>query len=434
MTSDSRPTVVVIGAGLSGLIAARALVRAGIEVAVLEAADRAGGRALSETTVLGSRVDLGGQWLGHDHHAMAGLAAETGTTVFAMHSGRLPALIERRRPLSPLSPGVLIAALATGLAGALAAAGRPAVSNDRPLSAWLSRVPTRRARRLLEALALISWTADLDRLSPRAMTAMIRSQGGVRTMLSTTGGAQDSLVVEGVGAIVDALAGELGPRIHLGAPVTRIDRDAGGVTVHTDGRAWRAAEAIVTVPAPVAARIEHRPPLPAARTAVEEGAYMGSVYKAIAVYDSPFWRATAEAECVILDEPARAVFDTSPPDGPGHLCTLVAGPAARALDGLDPAERRAALLDPLADRLGAEVARPAGWHEKSWHLDPHVGGGYLALPEPGSTAGFLPHDATPAGRVHWAGAETSGEHPGYLEGAVLAGERAAAEVAAALAG
>lgn len=434
MSSDAEAAVVVIGAGLSGLIAARALARAGVDVVVVEAADRPGGRALSETTALGSRVDLGGQWLGHDHHAMTALAAETGSRVFQMRSARLPALIDGGRPVSPLSPGILVAALATGLVGALAAIGRPAVGSDSPVSAWLSRVPSRRARRLLETVALISWTADLDRYSPRAMTTMIAGQGGVRTILSTTGGAQDSLVVEGVGAIVDELADELGSRIHLGVPVTRIDRDDDGVTVYTDARTWRAAAAIVTAPAPVAARIEHCPPLPAPRAAVEEHTYMGSVYKAIAVYDRPFWRATTEAECVILDDPLRAVFDTSPPDGPGHLCTLVAGPAARALDHLDSEQRRAALLGPLANRLGAEVEHPVSWHEKSWHLDPHVGGGYLALPEPGSTAGFLPHDASPAGGVHWAGSETSEVHPGYLEGAVVAGERAAAEVLATLGG
>ncbi|WP_347338851.1 FAD-dependent oxidoreductase [Mycolicibacterium sp. P9-64] len=68
MTRDV--TVAVVGGGLSGLAAARELHRRGIEVVVLESGDRLGGRAMSETTVLGSRVDLGGQWIGHDHHRL----------------------------------------------------------------------------------------------------------------------------------------------------------------------------------------------------------------------------------------------------------------------------------------------------------------------------------------------------------------------------
>ncbi len=62
--------VVAVGAGLAGLVAARELTRAGLEVVVLEAAERCGGRAYAVTTALGSRADLGGQWIGHDHHRL----------------------------------------------------------------------------------------------------------------------------------------------------------------------------------------------------------------------------------------------------------------------------------------------------------------------------------------------------------------------------
>src|SRR5262245_41260489 len=79
-------TVVVVGAGLSGLTAARELHRHDVDVIVLEAADRLGGRAMSETSALGSRLDLGGQWIGHDHHRIKALAAEQGATEYAMHT------------------------------------------------------------------------------------------------------------------------------------------------------------------------------------------------------------------------------------------------------------------------------------------------------------------------------------------------------------
>lgn len=73
-------TVVVVGAGISGLTAARELHRRGVDVVVLEAADRIGGRTMCETTALGSTVDLGGQWIGHDHHRLTTLADELGLT------------------------------------------------------------------------------------------------------------------------------------------------------------------------------------------------------------------------------------------------------------------------------------------------------------------------------------------------------------------
>src|SRR5215471_2871288 len=116
---DRDTTVVVVGAGLSGLTAARELHRAGVDVVVLEAADRVGGRSLSETSALGSRLDLGGQWIGHGHHRLTALAAELGLTAYPMHTGRLPLLVDGPRRLSPASPSVLTALLALGAVAAL---------------------------------------------------------------------------------------------------------------------------------------------------------------------------------------------------------------------------------------------------------------------------------------------------------------------------
>lgn len=83
-------TVAVVGAGLSGLTAARALHRRGIDVIVVEAAERLGGRVMGETTALGSRLDLGGQWIGHDHHRVMELAAELSLTQYPCTPARCP--------------------------------------------------------------------------------------------------------------------------------------------------------------------------------------------------------------------------------------------------------------------------------------------------------------------------------------------------------
>ncbi|MFE0699834.1 flavin monoamine oxidase family protein [Streptomyces sp. NPDC058872] len=122
------------------------------------------------------------------------------------------------------------------------------------------------------------------------------------------------------------------------------------------------------------------------------------------------------------------MFDTTAPDGPGHLCTLVAGPEARALDHMDTDARRNILLGPLVPHLGPDVMKTASWHEKAWHLDEHAGGGYIALPEAGASDDVMPVPHTPIGSIHWAGAETAAEHPGYLDGAITSGRRAAQEV------
>src|SRR5690606_9561252 len=120
-------------------------------------------------------------------------------------------------------------------------------------------------------------------------------------------------IVEGAGTLAERLAAELGDRVVLDSPVTALRRDASGVTVESASGTYRAARVIVTVPPPTAARIEHHPALPDTRIRLQDNTYMGSVYKAIAVYDRPFWRERAEAELMTLTEPGIAFFDTSSP-------------------------------------------------------------------------------------------------------------------------
>ncbi len=92
----------------------------------------------------------------------------------------------------------------------------------------------------------------------------------------------------------------------------------------------------------------------------------------------------------------------------------------------------AELMPGIVDVDLAIIGEPVDWHEKAWHLDEFVGGGYMALPKAGATDGGYPMAATPIGRLHWAGTETAVDHPGYLDGAIEAGLRAAAEVDAQL--
>lgn len=432
----TRHDVAVIGAGISGLTAARRLTEAGLDVVVLEAADRAGGRTLALTSSLGSRLDLGGQWIGAGHHRFIALADEFGLTHYAMRSPTLPVLADRHGVVRPLSPVTLRAVLALARVELL---GRWTRRRPESLSVrgWIDAVGSARARRLLEVLFAVATTGDADRTSLGAFAALARYQGGLTTMMSTRGGAQEALIVEGVGSLSERLAADLGDRVRLCTRVSAVDDGPDGVTLTTNRDHVRARRVIVTVAPPLLADLAFDPPLPKAHAELTTGMYMGSVYKAIAVYPRPFWRdrdgGTGQAECVLFDAPGVGAFDTSAPGGPGHLCFLVGGAEARSLDRLDEKARRTALLDRIAAHLGPEVREPADWHEKAWHLDPCTGGGYAALPQTGGHAEF-PLPSAPTGNLHWAGTERATEHPGYIEGALQSGERAAAEVLAALAG
>ncbi|MCP2288939.1 flavin monoamine oxidase family protein [Nocardia amikacinitolerans] len=427
-----RTTVAVIGAGFAGLTAARALRAHGIDVVVLEAADRVGGRARTERSAAETPVDLGGQWIGHDHTRMTALATEFGMTLFPTPSVGKALVVDggRRVRIGPLT------AAATGWAllrlELLARRGAHRRWDEVTASNWVGRVPGSRARRLLKVILSEALACDLDTVSVAALAAGIRSAGGLRVMLGTAGGAQESLLSGGAGALAEALAVELNDAVHLARPVTAITRSAEGVTLATPSGSVHAARAIVTVPAPVAAAIRHDPRLPADRRRLQDNVRMGTIYKAIAVYDRPFWRELGlSGEIVALDGPVPASFDISPPTGPGHLCVLIPGRDARELDRLTPGDRRDTVLSALADHLGPAVLNPLSWHEKSWHNDPFVGGGYSGIPFPG-TLEVLTDAAKPTGPIHWAGTETAPRWTGYFEGAVVSGERAADEVVASL--
>src|SRR5215218_7642792 len=77
--------VVIVGAGLSGMIAARTVLAAGLTPVVLEADERVGGRILTQEVLPGVPVELGAQWIGDTHERMFRLAAELGVETFAQY-------------------------------------------------------------------------------------------------------------------------------------------------------------------------------------------------------------------------------------------------------------------------------------------------------------------------------------------------------------
>ncbi|GAB35234.1 flavin monoamine oxidase family protein [Gordonia otitidis] len=424
--------VVVVGAGFAGLTAACQLVQQGLDVVVLEAADRVGGRVMVETSALGSAVDVGGQWIGKGHHRFESLASQLGATRYKMRSPKRPLIVDDDGELAQLSSAMLAANAALIVLELASHLPTPDSRYTTTVQQWLARIPSARARRMLDVVLEVTCCTDSTELSVAGLLKLIRYQGGLATMMKSSGGAQDSLLVEGAGALANRMGKKLADRVVLGSAVTAVAHGTEGLTVTTSTGSVIAERVIVTVPPPSASHIDFGQLLPERRTRVHHNTFMGEVYKAVAVYETPFWRDHADAEIILLGETGFAVFDSSPPDGPGHLTILIGGPDARRVELLGRTERRDLLLGTLASHLGDDIRRPASWHEKFWRHAPFVGGGYASLPTLGTSDGFYPVAHEPVGGIHWAGTETATEHAGYIEGAIESGERAALEVAAAL--
>jgi monoamine oxidase len=438
--------VVVVGAGLAGLVCARRLRKAGRRVVLLEADGRVGGRAHG-TEAGGACFDLGGQWVGPGQERVLSLIDELGLATFpTANEGRhLLSVGGRLRtyrgtiPLPLLSPRALLelggaTARTYGaswlLPADLRATARTARYDARSVEDLAGRLRTPEARALFDAAFRTVFGAEPRDVSLLYFLAYVRAGGGFFHLVDVKGGAQERRLVRGVYGIAAALAAPLREVLRLRAPVRRIAADSDGVEVSGEGFAVRAGRAVVAVPPQQLARIALDPPLPAERTALLQGCRMGGAVKVHALYARPFWRDRGlSGQAVCGEGPLSVLFDnTSHDNGQAALVGFVVGDEARRFGARDPEERRRALLDQLAHLFGREAAAPAELLVHDWTQEAWTGGCPVASPPPGVFDGRAEALRAPHGRIHFAGTETAARYPGYLDGAVSSGERAAAEV------
>jgi monoamine oxidase len=450
--SELEADVVVVGAGLAGLAAARAVVAAGAEPVVLEARDRVGGRLVNASVGEGKAVEMGGQWIGPTQDRIAAVASDVGVETFPTHAEgenllRLDGRLRRYRGTIPRLNPLVLADIGLSLRrlNRLAARIDPeapwraadAARLDRTsLGEWIERkMRTRTARRLLAVAGRTIFGAEPEEISLLHACFYVRSAGSFELLTDVEGGAQQDRFVGGSQLVAIRMAEELGEWVVLGAPVRRIEHGPEGVRVEgADGSLVRARRAIVALPPPLTARIDFHPPLPPARQQLAQRMAHGWLVKATAIYSEPFWRADGlSGEGLNAAGPVTTTFDNSPPDGsPGALVGFVGGRDARAFAHLGDSERRRAVLGCFESLFGPRAAAAEAYLERDWAGEEWTGGGPVCNFATGGWTAAGPALRVPVGPIHWAGAETATRWAGYMDGAVRSGERAAAEALAAL--
>jgi monoamine oxidase len=161
---------------------------------------------------------------------------------------------------------------------------------------------------------------------------------------------------------------------------------------------------------------------------------MGSVIKVQVAYERPFWReAGLSGEALSLDDPLSAVVDNTPHGSDlGVLVGFFEGAHGRVVGRMSREERQALTIDCLVRYFGPQAKDFVEYVEKDWMAEEYSRGCYGGRLGAGVWTQYGPALAAPIGRIHWAGAETSDVWNGYMDGAVRSGQRAAAEVLAAL--
>ncbi|MDO8209573.1 NAD(P)/FAD-dependent oxidoreductase [Conexibacter sp. CPCC 206217] len=452
MTGDAErrdADVAVVGAGISGLHAARLLTAGGLDVVVLEGRDRIGGRTVSAPIGAGRQVELGGQFVAARYQRLTELLRELEIDTFPTYDDgeNLLDFGDRRRTYSGAVPPLPLLALAgMGLAEWRLNRMARSVAPQAPWTArhaaqwdaqtfggWLQQHGPRsgQARTLLNLLAGTVWGAEPEQLNLLQALAYAAAAGGLRQTAGVRGGMQERRIDGGPAQLCAALATTAG-EIRLGTTVREIVHPRDRVDLRADGLIVRARHAIVAVPPALVSQIAFDPPLPVARDDALRRLPAGRVTKVVAVYPTPFWRDDGRSGQAVSDAgPAGATFDNSPPDGrPGVLLGFVTGRRATAFSALAAAERRQLVVAQFRRLFGAAADRPEQYLEHDWAADPFARGCYFGLAGPGMVSAVGDLLEQPLGRLHWAGAETTVASYGGMDGAVLAGDRVAAEVIA----
>lgn len=423
MSSRRDTDVVVVGAGISGLVAARRLTEAAMRVVVVEARSRIGGRAHT-VDLAGGPADLGASWIHGIHgHPVADWCGAQGIDL-VVHED-VPRVFDRPKGRWR-SPGAVRRwmRLATSLPRkrkkARAALGPSASVADG--MAWrLERKGVRADSRgafLMRQLVELDYAAPVEAMSLAAFHEDDELDG------------PDALIAGGTRRVVDTLA--RGLDIRLGQAVTAIHRGADAVVVTTPHGALHAQHVVVTVPLGVlaAGEIHFDPALPASVAGAVRRLDMATLEKVVLQWQTAPAPPTCATIFLFDDDPSiPCIVDLSAVGSPHTLVAFAGGAAGARMASWTSEQARHHVMAALRSIWGPRAPPPAVIRQSAWSTDPWARGSYAFVPVGASLTDLMAFEGWWGG-LSFAGEHTSAAFYGTLHGAWRSGERAAADVLA----
>lgn len=439
--------VVVIGAGLSGLTAAYSLADRGLRVTVLEAKDRVGGRTYTDQGYEGGPLDMGGMFVGATHHRSRALGEALGfTTVSARPGGQMTFRIggEIVRAADGGYPRTVGAhedfdAALSDAYGAIDELARRIGAHgpwDRPehreldrrtAATWLDEhVPDALVREVVRLDLSVYFGADLAEMSALFLGQFIAKCEGMRAVQVT---AQDRLWLGGSQQICERLAESDGITVVTGSPAHAVRWTDQQVSVEHGAGRTTARALVMAIPLPAGSAIHFDPELPRKRHQLQQRAAMGREMKFQIRYSRPFWRDDGfSGEIVDADLGCLAFDGTRPADDLATMVGFIGGYSYDLWIEKEESERQALFVELLADAFGPKARSPVSYIEMDWTTEPFTMGAPVVYMAPGLLSATGSALAGSVGPIHFAGTEAAPMWTGYMEGAVQAGEAAAAQI------
>ncbi|HVF64607.1 MAG TPA: FAD-dependent oxidoreductase [Casimicrobiaceae bacterium] len=451
-TTGPRQRVVIVGAGMAGLVAAHELLRAGHDPVLIESQNRVGGRILTlrEPFMPGLYGEAGAMRIPRTHALTLAYVERFGLNLNAFKLQNPDAychLSGRRYRWREIDADPSLFAGEMSEQDRASTCGKRWEEAIRPLAeeierggevAWRSIVERYDGYSTREFLERQSWPEPLIELFGLLQNQEALMNSCFLELLREEVGRfyVDLLQIDGgMDLLPRAFLPALANRIRFGARMTAIEAGERDVTIHyqtTGNRARITADyAIVTVPFPVLRHVEIVHPFSTAkRRAIRQLRYDASA-KVFLQFRRRFWEEDdgIVGGGTVTDLPIRNIF--YPEHGRDHgrgvlLASYTWGEDAQRWGSLGHDERLAQALENVAIIHPQALAEYEVGASKMWHDDPHAGGAF-ALFEPGQQTLLHDHIVAPEGRVFFAGEHASLAHA-WIQGAIESGLTAAAAI------
>ncbi|WP_141578708.1 NAD(P)/FAD-dependent oxidoreductase [Actinomadura sp. WMMA1423] len=421
-----RTEVVVVGAGVSGLSAARHLADRGRRVTVLEARDRIGGRVWTSRQWPGMPLDMGASWIhGVDGNPITDLAEMAGARTVVTDPGSSTDYLADGRKAEGAQAEALQRRM-TDTADALSTYQDEA-TRDAPVRKVVQR-----------ALGWSGLSASAKTFVSYALNDYEHEYSGSVDQMSALyfndeakANGKDVLFPGGYGAVPDYLA--KGLSVHTGQVVKQVAWNSSGVTVTTGKATYQAEYVVVTLPLGVlqSGAVKFVPGLPAAKLTAIGKLGMGVLDKCYLRFPKVFWPDTDWLTYVPdLDRYGQweQWINIARPTGRPVLLGFNAATFGRTIEGWSDAQIVDSAMHTLRTIFGASIPTPTGHQITRWASDPYARGSY-SFYKVGSTPATRDQLAARVGdRVHFAGEATSRRNFATVHGAYLSGIRAAKEI------